>query len=283
MNLKKLLIMFNNNLKMKTRRRIILEDDLETDENKQKIIALFNNNIKGKKFKNKDKTHCGSEGQWLEKLMNLKSNNKNEPDIFGYEMKKESAKITFGDFSASEYLFSKNKDTLDEINNKKISMSRDDFIKTFGTINSIKNRYSWSGSCVPRYGIWNSCGQRLIFNDNLDLCAMYCYSKDEREYKNIFPSDIKNKEIIIAIWKEEKLREHINKKFNKKGFFICNKKDEVYDKICFGKPFNFNFFVENIKIDIVIFDSGMYQGNSRNYSQFRSSNKFWNKLIVEEY
>ena len=94
--------------------------DLETDENKQKIIALFNNNIKGKKFKNKDKTHCGSEGQWLEKLMNLKSNNKNEPDIFGYEMKKESAKITFGDFSASEYLFSKNKDTLDEINNKKI-------------------------------------------------------------------------------------------------------------------------------------------------------------------
>lgn len=283
MNLKKLLIMFNNNLKMKTRRRIILEDDLETDENKQKIIALFNNNIKGKKFKNKDKTHCGSEGQWLEKLMNLKSNNKNEPDIFGYEMKKESAKITFGDFSASEYLFSKNKDTLDEINNKKISMSRDDFIKTFGTINSIKNRYSWSGSCVPRYGIWNSCGQRLIFNDNLDLCAMYCYSKDEREYKNIFPSDIKNKEIIIAIWKEEKLREHINKKFNKKGFFICNKKDEVYDKICFGKPFNFNFFVENIKTDIVIFDSGMYQGNSRNYSQFRSSNKFWNKLIVEEY
>jgi len=283
MILKKLLIMFNNNLKMKTRRRIILEDDLETDENKQKIIALFNNNIKGKKFKNKDKTHCGSEGQWLEKLMNLKSNNKNEPDIFGYEMKKESAKITFGDFSASEYLFSKNKDTLDEINNKKISMSRDDFIKTFGTINSIKNRYSWSGSCVPRYGIWNSCGQRLIFNDNLDLCAMYCYSKDEREYKNIFPSDIKNKEIIIAIWKEEKLREHINKKFNKKGFFICNKKDEVYDKICFGKPFNFNFFVENIKIDIVIFDSGMYQGNSRNYSQFRSSNKFWNKLIVEEY
>lgn len=275
--------MFNNNLKMKTRRRIILEDDLETDENKQKIIALFNNNIKGKKFKNKDKTHCGSEGQWLEKLMNLKSNNKNEPDIFGYEMKKESAKITFGDFSASEYLFSKNKDTLDEINNKKISMSRDDFIKTFGTINSIKNRYSWSGSCVPRYGIWNSCGQRLIFNDNLDLCAIYCYSKDEREYKNIFPSDIKNKEIIIAIWKEEKLREHINKKFNKKGFFICNKKDEVYDKICFGKPFNFNFFVENIKTDIVIFDSGMYQGNNRNYSQFRSSNKFWNKLIVEEY
>ena len=55
MNLKKLLIMFNNNLKMKTRRRIILEDDLETDENKQKIIALFNNNIKGKSLRIKIK------------------------------------------------------------------------------------------------------------------------------------------------------------------------------------------------------------------------------------
>ena len=34
----------------------------------------------------------------------------------------------------------------------------------------------------------------------------------------------------------------------------------------------------------IIFDSGMYQGNSRNYSQFRSSaNNFWNILITEEY
>ncbi len=32
----------------------------------------------------------------------------------------------------------------------------------------------------------------------------------------------------------------------------------------------------------VIFDSGMYDGNSRNYSQFRGS-CFWNELITEEY
>ena len=32
----------------------------------------------------------------------------------------------------------------------------------------------------------------------------------------------------------------------------------------------------------IIFDSGMYDGNSRNYSQFRGS-CFWNELISEEY
>ena len=48
--------------------------------------------------------------------------------------------------------------------------------------------------------------------------------------------------------------------------------------------FDFNYFVDNIKNKNIIFDSGMYEGNSRNYSQFRSSaNNFWNILITEEY
>ena len=41
--------------------------------------------------------------------MEISHNSNNEPDILGYEMKKNSSKITFGDFSASEYLFSKKK------------------------------------------------------------------------------------------------------------------------------------------------------------------------------
>lgn len=39
-------------------------------------------------------------------MMNIKPNKKNFPDIGGFEMKKESNKITFGDWSG-EYLFSK--------------------------------------------------------------------------------------------------------------------------------------------------------------------------------
>lgn len=80
------------------------------------------------------------------------------------------------------------------------------------------------------------------------------------------------------------MENHINKKFNSNGFFICKKENNRYNKICFGKPFNFLYFIENIKSKNIIFDSGMCCGNNRNYSQFRSLGvNFWNKLIVEEF
>lgn len=67
-------------------------------------------------------------------------------------------------------------------------------------------------------------------------------------------------------------------------FSYVKKINDIYEKICFGRPFDFNYFVENIKNFNIIFDSGMHEGNSRNYSQFRSNiNNFWNKLITEEY
>jgi hypothetical protein len=123
----------------------------------------------------------------------------------------------------------------------------------------------------------------MYFTKNLDLHIKYSYSKDKRENKDNLPSFLKA-EIVIAIWKYEKLKENINKKYNDKGFFICKKVNNRYEKICFGIPFNFEYFVENIKKENIIFDSGMYEGNSRNYSQFRSYvNNFWNLLITEEY
>lgn len=78
------------------------------------------------------------------------------------------------------------------------------------------------------------------------------------------------------------MKPHIDNKFDKKGFFICKKIDSTYQKICFGKAFNFEYFIECIKNKKVIFDSGMYYGNSRNYSHFRGS-CFWNELITDEY
>ena len=254
---------------------------------KQKIINLFKSNVKNKKIDSFG-NHCGKEGHWLESQMGLQINCKNEPDILGYEMKKDSKKITFGDFSASEYLFSKNKTMIENINgwikNENV-VSRDEFIKYFGSKNPLKNnRYSWSGSCVPIYGNYNVYGQILHFNDKLDLCISYSFEKDKREIKHTFPLFLKNN-ILIAIWKSDKLRNHINNKFNKKGFFICKKNNKnMYEHIWFGKTFNYEYFVENIKDKNIIFDSGMYKGNSRNYSNFRSSgHNFWNKLIIEKY
>jgi hypothetical protein len=287
-------------IKVKRKRLIIIENTEAKNEysnsnsnfkiydNKQTIINLFNTNVKGKEIIIPNVKHCGSEGHWLEAQMGIKHNSKNEPDLLGYEMKKNSSKITFGDFSASEYLFSKNKCTIEEKNNwnkNETIITRKEFIIYFGIPNPFKkNRYSWSGKCVPKYGIWNACGQMMIFNDNLDLYILYSFEKDTRDVKYSYPKFLQDTNITIAIWHKQKLQNHINNKFNKMGFFICKKINDTYEKICFGKKFDFNHFVNNIKNGNIIFDSGMYNGNSRNYSHFRSSStNFWNELIIEEY
>ena len=103
-----------------------------------------------------------------------------------------------------------------------------------------------------------------------------------RSRKNNFPLFLQNENIVIALWKSDKMINHINNKYNQKGFFICKKVGNKYEKICFGKPFDFEYFIECIKNNKIIFDSGMYDGNTRNYSQFRGT-YFWKELIVEEY
>lgn len=254
---------------------------------KQKIILLFNNNVKNVEI-NLDKynlNHSGKEGHWLEKKMGIIHNSKNEADIYGYEMKKYSNKISIGDFSANEYIFSKKnkRNYINEYNKwtDDIILNRDDFIKIFGNVNK-NNRYSWSGNCVPKYNKYNLNGQILKINENNDIIIYYSFSKDTRDIKSNFPSFLQNDNIIIAIWKAEKLEININNKFNKNGFFICKKIEDKYQKICFGKPFNYEYFIESIKNNKIIFDSGMYEGNKRNYSHFRGTN-FWNELIIEEY
>lgn len=239
------------------------------------------NNVRGKIIDTEcsKKSHCGKEGYWLEKQMGIVHNSNNIPDIGGFEMKKYSNKITFGDFSASEYIFSKKK-----IYITAGTIERDEFIKYFGTPNPLKNnRYSWSGMCVPTYKTWNTCGQTLRISNDNHICIYYSFSKDTRDIKNTFPEFLKTDKILIAMWHADKMREHINNKFNINGFFICKKGKNTYETICFGDPFNFESFIENIKKKIIIFDSGMYEGNKRNYSQFRASGNFWNTMITSSY
>jgi hypothetical protein len=253
----------------------------EIDIDKQHIITLFKKNVKGIEIcvNEQNKKHCGKEGHWLETRMNIKHNSKNEPDINGYEMKTFSKKFTLGDFSASEYIFSgKNKrNYINSITNwtDEIKLSRSEFIKTFGNPNVKKNnRYSWSGLSVPSYNSWNNNGQILMIDENNDIIIYYSFSHDKRAIKNSFPLFLQNDNIIIAV--------HIDNKFNKKGFFVCKKINNKYENIYFGRAFNFEYFIECLKNKKIIFDSGMYDGNNRNYSHFRGS-WFWNELITEEY
>lgn len=258
------------------------------DKDKQEIINIFNKNLKGVEIclKSYNIKHSGKEGHFIEKKMEIKHNSKNEPDLYGYEMKKYSSKITLGDFSPTEYAFSKKnkRNIINDFNNwtDEIKLNRNEFIKIFGNQNPNKNnRYSWSGSSVPKYNTYNSNGQ-IIKIENNDLIIYYSYSYDTRDNKENIPEFLKKDNIMIVIWKAEKLERYINNKFNVKGFFVLKKINDKYEKICFGKPFNFEFFIENFKNKKIIFDSGMYEGNSRNYSHFRGMN-ILDDLIIEEY
>jgi len=270
----------------------IINDALDSD--KKEIIKMFNENIKGKKIdtSNSNQKHAGKEGHWLEKQMQIKHNSKNEPDLYGYEMKKQSNKITFGDFSASEYIYSSNKkrDYINKKNNwtdEENKLTREEFFHYFGAKNPLKNnRWSWSGKCVPKYNKWNDNGQILLIEDD-NICIYYSYSKDKRnkDDDNLkkLPPYLKKYNILIVFWDKNKMKDHIEKKFNNKGFFICKKTNDIYDKICFGKKFDYQVFIQYFKTGDIFFDSGMYSTNIRNYSQFRANASFWNKLIIEEF
>ena len=113
----------------------------------------------------------------------------------------------------------------------------------------------------------------------------YSYLKDKRQEKISYQENFKtNEPIVLALWTKSKLENHILSKFGVKGFYICKKNNEnVYDKICFGKKIDFQFFKTGVENKKIILDSGMYQGNSRYYSKFRADKSFWDELIIEEY
>jgi len=73
------------------------------------------------------------------------------------------------------------------------------------------------------------------------------------------------------------MRNHIEQKFNKNGFaIITSDLSGSYDRLIHGQPFTYQDFLHGLSKHDVFFDSGMYNGNNRNYSQWRSyPNKFW--------
>ena len=100
------------------------------------------------------------------------------------------------------------------------------------------------------------------------------------------------KKILLAKWhsleknnfsKKTSLEVKVNNKFNQRGWFKCVVEDNKYSKIVFGDPINIYEWISLVKKGEIFFDSGMYQGNNRHYSQWRSNNIFWDSLIKEEF
>lgn len=245
------------------------------------IINRFRTHIKDVSIPKPAHKHDGSDGHWLEKQFGVSANSSNRPDMFGIEIKKYSNVITFGDFSASEYIFSRHHPYLNKINQCNIPMDRQTFFMLFGSFNTSKNRWSWSGRCVPKYNTFTDGGLRLIINDDdQNLCIYYHPECDKIHTPPLFM-----KRICICVWKYTDLTKCVNQKFNCGGFVICEKNTHKnsYTKVYVGNPFDIRTFINGIKSGYIYLDSGMYDGNSRNYSQFRASHKYWLSLTYTSY
>lgn len=251
-----------------------------SDVSKKKILELFNKKIRGKKPNTSDSNvnHDGREGHWLETQMEIAHNAANLPDILGYEMKDNTtSKTSFGDWSADYYLYK----------DKTYGITRDDFIKIFGKPNPKKGgRYSWSGEPCPKsLNIYNNYGQIMIVDKLKNINIIYSYSKDKRINKyDIIPLKIQRDDLLIVKWDAPSIKDKVERKFNNCGWFKCIKnKEGVYSKIVFGDPINFDKWIEGVLNGLIFFDSGMYQGNARNYSQWRAYNNYWDSLVTDTF
>ena len=257
------------------------------DEGKQEIINRFNNNVRGRKpdTSNSNQDHDGKSGHWLERQMGIAINNRTEADLFGYEMKNQttSGKTTFGDWSADYYIF-KDKDSK-YFTSKDTGVNRERFMKIFGTYKSDKDRYSWSGKVTPKIKKFSRYGQKLTVDENKNIIAIYSYEQDSRENKiGIIPVNMQINNLILARWENNTMKKRVESKFNDKGWFKCLQNNlGMYTNIQFGKPITFESWIDLVSEGIIFFDSGMYQGNNRPYSQWRALNDFWDSLIIETY
>ena len=111
----------------------------------------------------------------------------------------------------------------------------------------------------------------------------YNFRKDARTNKrSLVPRKLQKSRLLLAQWDAKWMRSKVEDKFNKSGWFKCKKNaDGVYTNIVFGDPINYRFWLKDVKKGLIYFDSGMYQGNSRNYSQWRADNSYWDLLVTE--
>ncbi|MFK4376987.1 hypothetical protein ABH948_002386 [Bacillus sp. RC218] len=267
-------------------------------EGKEYIISKFIAEVKGEypDISGGNIKHDGREGHWLEKQFGIDHNADNRADLYGYELKNQTtSKTTFGDWSANVYVFT-DPLYLHLFKGRKKKEKQDIFLKMFGKPNLKKNgRYSWSGEPCPKIGGFNKFGQKLEITDKRDIVAIYNFDRDERDNKyDIIPKELQNKRVILARWfgefspsqkrKDKSLKSKLEDKFNEKGWFTCKKDSNgAYKEICFGSPIDFDTWINLVEKGIVFFDSGMYEGNARPYSQWRMNNIYWDNLIIERY
>jgi len=219
---------------------------LATKEAKEKIKHLFDKNVRGQAFcpaalSSSDplftpfsasgssksthtvtckKVHACEEGHWLEERFCVQRNAHKSADCFGYEIKKASDKITFGDWSADEYIFRSGVVLLQHNTHVPIdALDRNMFMCLFGTYHTEKKRFSWSGSSCPKMNEMNSYGQMMVMDPQENIYIIYSPHFD------IFgadkPSWVWLREVtVLAFWSRAKIHQHVCQKFNQRGFIF---------------------------------------------------------------
>lgn len=268
-------------------------------EVKNRIKRVFDESIRGfePELKSGKNVHDGWEGHWLQERFGLKADAKNAPDLDGFELKDDTGTsvTTFGDWSADEYIFFSHSRCLQSAIKaascakcKNSIMDRSTFLATFGASNPAKqNRYSWSGNVCPKVDRFNQYGQILNVLDDGSILAEYHFSKDSRLNKQeVIPTSIQRDGVVLAVWHGVSLKAKLENKFRHHGWFKCLQQSGGHGKyigIQFGGPITFDQWIEQVRFGTVYFDSGMYEGNNRKYSQWRASNLFWTSLVEEVY
>ena len=79
-------------------------------------------------------------------------------------------------------------------------------------------RPSWAGKPVPTVQRINLFGQILVVDQDNNIHAKYCFSKDRRQRKfSIIPRTLQKDHLTLALWKKDSLKSKIENKFNQKG------------------------------------------------------------------
>ena len=245
------------------------------------IEERFEKYVKGQKpdLTGYNSGHDGAEGDWLTKKMGLTVNGKNEPDFQGFEMKKDSPKTTFGDWSPDYALY------LSPKRGSKSALSRSEFLSIFGTPKEHKEprkngRHSWSGEVFPTVKGLNKYGQVMKVEKSGDIKALYFYESDQRPHKStLVPKKYQVDNVVLAHWTGERLRLRLERKFNQLGWFKCLKDSNgYYSKLQFGRPINYEDFLKMVVSGDVFCDCGMYDGNARPYMTWRANHHIWDYL-----
>jgi len=261
---------------------------------RKKIIDKYLKNVHGKKpdTSTSNPRHEGKEGHWLEKHMGVKHNASNAPDLLGFEMKNNTqTKTSFGDWNASYYIFRDGKFFPNLIGVKGIARyglwreNKARFLRIFGR--EFNGMFSWSGTPCPKRvtdGV-NDFGQELTVGNDNSIIVRYSFSKDRRPDKSeLIPEMFQVDNLTIVRWDSEVIRNKVERKFNRKGWFKCLQDNNgVYNLIEFGGPFNIEKFLKVVREGHVIFDSGMKDvradGTDRYRSMWRASNSFWDSMV----